>query len=88
MLGTRAKYAGLSRMKVCHAAALTIAVWYLMFPPIDPASGFDPTVTRQQPDLKAQLDQWWIADTFETFDLCRAAIASMTPKPTSSSSVF
>ena len=71
-------------MKSRHAAALALFGWYLMFPPIDPASrrGWDPTVTEQQPDLKAPLHMWWIGDTFGNLDQCKAALASMTPKPT------
>jgi hypothetical protein len=60
-----------------HAGALALVVWYLMFPPIDPSSRFDPTVTTQQLDLKAPLHEWWIGDTFSTFDQCKAAVASM-----------
>jgi hypothetical protein len=71
-------------MKPRHAAALALVGWYLMFPPIDPASRFDPTVTEQQPDLKAPLHTWWIADTFDSLDQCKTAIASMKPKPTGS----
>jgi hypothetical protein len=72
-------------MKSRHAAALALVGWYLMFPPIDPKTrfrSFDPTVTEQQPDLKAPLHTWWIADTFDSLDQCRAAITSMKPKPT------
>jgi len=68
-------------MKPRHAAALALVGWYLMFPPIDPESRFDPTVSEQQLDLKAPLHAWWIADTFDTSDQCKAAIASMNLKP-------
>jgi hypothetical protein len=68
-------------MTLRHAAALAFVVWYLMFPPIDPASRFDPTVATQQLDLKAPLHEWWIADTFSTSDQCKAALASMKLKP-------
>jgi len=69
-------------MKPHRAAAIALVSWYLMFPPIDPASRFDPTVTEQQPDLKAALHTWWIADTFDSLDQCKGATASMKPKPT------
>ncbi len=68
-------------MKARHAAALALVGWYLMFPPIDPASRFDPSVRTQQLDLKAPLHTWWVADTFNTSDQCKAAIASMNLKP-------
>jgi hypothetical protein len=71
-------------VKPRHAAALALVGWYLMFPPIDPNSRFrgsNPTVTYQQLDMKAPLYNWWIADTFNTSDACKAAIASMNLKP-------
>jgi hypothetical protein len=68
-------------MKSCHTAALALVVWYLMFAPIDPASRFDPTVSVQQLDVKAPLHTWWVADTFNTSDQRKAAIASMNLKP-------
>jgi hypothetical protein len=52
-----------------------------MFPPIDPKSRFDPSVTEQQLDLKAPLYEWWIGDKFDTSDQCKAALASMRMKP-------
>jgi hypothetical protein len=69
-------------MKPRHAAALALVGWYLMMPPIDPASRFGSGATEQQADLKAPLYAWWITDTFDDLDQCKAAIASMTPKTT------
>jgi len=68
-------------MKPRHAAALALVGWYLMTPPIDPASRFDPKFSVQQLDMKAPVYNWWIADTFNTSDDCKAAIASMNLKP-------
>lgn len=64
-------------MKLRHAAALALVIWYLMTPPIDPASRSDPRFSVQHLDKKAPLYTWWIADTFKTSDDCKAAIASM-----------
>ncbi len=68
-------------MNYRQVAALALVGWYLMIPPIDPASRFDHSVKTQQLDLKAPLNTWSVADTFNTSGQCKAAIASMNLKP-------
>jgi hypothetical protein len=68
-------------MKFRHTALLALVGWYLMFPPIDPSSRRDPSFTEQQPDLKAPLYMWSIADEFDSADECKTAMQSMKPTP-------
>src|SRR5689334_5605421 len=67
-------------MKLHHAGALALVGWYFMFPPIDPASRFDPRFPEQQPDLNAPLDRWWIGDSFDTEEQCKALLAQTLDK--------
>jgi hypothetical protein len=51
-------------MKRCHAAALALVGWYLIFPPVNEVS-IDPTDARfkeNQLNWNAPLHEWWIAD--------------------------
>jgi len=55
-------------MKVCHAVALALVGWYLIFPPRNPNRQTDDVV-----NVDAPYSEWNIMDSFDTADACRSA---------------
>jgi hypothetical protein len=56
-------------MKLRHAAALGVVVWYLMLPP-------DAAVR----DISIPLAQWSVEGTFDTASDCQEAMASLSQR--------
>jgi len=54
-------------MTLCRAAALALAAWYLMMPPLTTGTA------SPEPEAQAPLGNWIILGTFDTADATRAS---------------
>jgi hypothetical protein len=55
-------------MNLCQTAALALAGWYLMVPPVN---------ANHHPDDAAPISAWKILDSFDKADECRGKLSEM-----------
>jgi hypothetical protein len=67
-------------VKPRHAAALILAGWYLIVPPMHQSGFWSRHFGMQFADTNAPLNRWSIIGTFDTVRECQAAIAKRTAK--------
>jgi hypothetical protein len=60
--------AKIDRMKFRHCAAIALAGWYLMLPPVD---------RMQKPLTNSPLSQWELAESFDQAEKCEARLATL-----------